>query len=272
MTKRAIAGLQLNDLVPNDIDSALPVIEWVDPSTLLVDEDYQRGLSEKSVRLIRRIVGHWQWSRFKPPVVAINEGGGREVLDGQHTAIAAATHPGVSLIPVLIVEAASQADRARAFVGQNRDRVAITTTQMHYSALAAGDEDALTIDQVCAKAGIRILKNATPGNACKPGDTSAIAAISALISRRGARAARLVLEQLKDLEPVSSTFIKAAEEIVHGKDFGALPEDIGALFDKMAPDTLERDAKLLAFSHKQPMWKAMAAVMFKNMRKRRATA
>jgi hypothetical protein len=39
-------------------------------------------------------VANWDWRRFKPPVVA-RTATGLEVIDGQHTAIAAASHPDV---------------------------------------------------------------------------------------------------------------------------------------------------------------------------------
>lgn len=80
------------------------------------------------------------------------------MIDGQHTAIAAASHPDIALIPVMVVEAVDQAERAGAFIGHNRDRLNITPMQMHYAAVAAGDEDALTVEQVCARAGVKILR------------------------------------------------------------------------------------------------------------------
>lgn len=160
--KRAVRALNLGDLAPAVITSDAPEIEWVDPKSLLVDGDYQRALSEASVTLIRRIVAGWDWARFKPPVVARTEEG-LEVIDGQHTATAAATHPAISIIPVIVVQAAAVADRARAFVGHNRDRLNVTKTQMHFSAVAAGDDDALTLSQVCQRAGVTILRNPPGG-------------------------------------------------------------------------------------------------------------
>lgn len=65
-----------------------PISEWVDPATLLVNATYQRDLSERSIQLIRKIIGGWDWTRFKPPVCSLGDRG-IEVIDGQHTAIAA---------------------------------------------------------------------------------------------------------------------------------------------------------------------------------------
>jgi hypothetical protein len=195
VTSRTIKPLQLGDLQPADLHQALPEFRLVSPADLRVDDGYQRALSEKSVTLIRRIVAGWDWARFKPPVCAETDDG-LEVIDGQHTAIAAATHPGIDTLPVIVVQAASQADRAKAFVGHNRDRLGITPMQVHFAALAAGDEDALTIAQVCERAGVRMLRSAPGGGVFQPRDTLAVAAIGALCNRRGAMGARKVLEVL----------------------------------------------------------------------------
>lgn len=76
-----------------------PTMLWVKPTELCVDETYQRTLSRKSMSLITKIVQGWDWTHFKPPIVVKDEE--RDlffVLDGQHTAIAAASHPGIQQI------------------------------------------------------------------------------------------------------------------------------------------------------------------------------
>ena len=103
------------------------------------------------------------------------------VVDGQHTAIAAAMHPDVSEIPIMIVPADSRAAQANAFVGHNRDRLNITPMQMHFAALAAGDEDAMTIDQVCQRAGVKMLRTPPAANVYRPAETVAVNAIGARI-------------------------------------------------------------------------------------------
>src|SRR6185437_3072554 len=114
-----------------------PMVEWMAPTDLLVDDAYQRGLGPKSVDLIRRIVEHWDWRRFKPPIVAWTEAG-FEVIDGQHTAIAAASRPDIAKIPVMVVVATAMTDRAQAFVGHNRDRLNVSPMQLHHAMVAAG--------------------------------------------------------------------------------------------------------------------------------------
>jgi hypothetical protein len=98
---------------------------------------------------------------------------GTMVLDCQHTAIAAASHPGIHEIPVLLVDAPEQRDQASSFVALNRDRIGITTAQMHAAAVVAGDRAALAIECVCEWAGVRVV-NVQPGNGLKPRDTMGV--------------------------------------------------------------------------------------------------
>jgi len=252
----------------------------VDPAELLVDEAYQRTISERSLELIRKIVAQWDWRRFKPPVVArtpMPDGGeGLVVLDGQHTAIAAATHPLVTRIPIMVVEAADRAAQAKAFVGHNRDRLGITPMQMHQAAMAAGDEDALTVDQVCQRAGVTILRN-TPGNGVfKAGDTVAVIAIGALINRRGVQKARVILQVLTEARcaPVTAGQIKAVEMLLHEQDYAGEvePSAITSALLTLGVSTAEQEAKVFAAAHKVPNWRALGVVIFRKAKRGRRRA
>lgn len=267
---RPIRPIGLSGLEPAMAVVATPVFEWADPSTLLVDEAYQRNLSERSIKLIRKIIENWDWRRFKPPVCA-RTSRGLEVIDGQHTSVAAASHPAIDQIPIMVVEAADLADRASAFMGHNRDRLNITKMQLHYAAAAAGDEDAQTIDQVCARAGVRMLK-CTPANGVfKPGDTIAVAAIGQLISKRMPVRARQVLEILVQAgcAPVSAGQIKAVDLLLHDPEYAGemVADDLVSVIVKLG-SMADRDAAVFAATHKVPQWKALAITYFRKGRRR----
>ncbi len=176
---RPINGLDLPDVAPAALPDWLPEVRQVDPVTLFVDEKYQRGLSDRSMRLIRKIVSQWSWLAFKPPIVVDVEGK-LHVIDGQHTAIGAVTHGGIGTMPVLVVRAKAVGERASAFVRHNRDRIQVTATQLHAALVAAGDEDALDVAAICERAGIRLLKNPPPMARYKARDCVAISAIMSL--------------------------------------------------------------------------------------------
>src|ERR1700754_2455953 len=103
MTHRPIAPIEIHGFTPGGTPRALPIFEWVEPETLLIDAGYQRDSSERSLKLVRKIVAGWDWARFKAPVAVLTDAG-LELIDGQHTAIAAASHPEVDKIPVMIIE------------------------------------------------------------------------------------------------------------------------------------------------------------------------
>jgi hypothetical protein len=278
-TLRPVGPICIQGVEPGAPPTTEPMIEWMAPSDLLVDGAYQRDLSEKSVKLIRRIVEHWDWRRFKPPVVAWTEAG-FEIIDGQHTAIAAATRPSIARIPVLVVEAAELKDRASAFIGHNRDRLAVSAVQMHQAAATAGDEDAMTVNQVCDRAGVRLVTGHWGGYAWQAGDTIAVAAIKRLIDQRGAQKARMILQALAaaGCAPISVHDIKAADLLFSGPDFAGdlepLPEggeDLAQAIRNLGSNG-PKEAREYAALKCLPLWKAQAAVWFKKTRKRRRPA
>lgn len=268
---RPVQAINVAGLEPNTPATTGPIFEWVDPATLLVNEAYQRDLSERSTKLIRRIIAGWDWAKFTPPVCSLGDYG-LEVIDGQHTSIAAASHPRIAQIPVMIVETADVAARAMAFIGQNVDRVGITKMQLHRAAVAAGDEDALTIEQVCERAGVRLLM-AKP-HTWATGETVAIGAIGGLIDRRHAHGARRVLEVLvaADEAPVTQNGIKAVEMIMFEPDYAEADTDHLAEAILALGDTAEADASTYALSHRLPLWKALGIVWFRKCRKKRKAA
>lgn len=270
--KRHVKALNLVHIEPGMAHDRRPVFEWVQPTELLVDEAYQRSISERSLDLIRKIVANWDWRRFKPPVVARTDAG-LLVVDGQHTAIAAATHPEISEIPIMLIGDLDQAAQAKAFVGHNRDRLGITAMQMHFAALSAGDEDAQTIAQVCERAGVNILRNSPGGGVFKPRDTMAVQAIAALINRRGAQKARIVLQVLAEAHcaPIAAAGIKAIEMLLHDAEYRdqVAPADLTSAVMALGQAEAEQEAAVFAAAHGVPKWKALGIVIFKRARRGR---
>ena len=272
-TLRPVVALHVasRDLAP--IPTEPPMLEWMAPQDLLVEGRYQRDLSDASRRLIDRIVSGWDWRKFKPPIVAWTERG-FEIIDGQHTAIAAATHPLIDKIPVQIVEAARVEDRAAAFIGHNRDRIAVTPVQMHRANVAAGDPDALTVQQIADRAGATIVYSVWGQRKWKPGETIAVAAIKSLADRRGAMKARETLEVLvkAGVARIGANHLKAVDMLLTEPAFAELDrDDLPATIGELE-DTVEREARLDAQTHQIPVWNAMGRIYFRKCRKKRRAA
>lgn len=270
MSIRHITPMILPNVIPAELTTDVPEFRWIDPASLLVDDRYQRDLSRRSVDLIQKIVTGWNWGRFKPPIVAETQGG-LEVIDGQHTAIAAVTHGGIGKIPVMVVDAVEMSDRAKAFVGHNRDRLMLSQVSIHYANVAAGDEDSMTIQQVCERAGVNLLRFPPGNGAFKVGETLAIAAIRSLVNRRGAMGARIVLQVLAEAHcsPIRASGIKAVDVILNDHEYKGevTAKDVTNALMVLGPDVAEREATIFASAHSVPVWRGLVVVLFKEAKR-----
>ena len=197
------------------------------------------------------------------------------MVDGQHSAVAAACHPAVDTIPVVVVEAADLKDRASAFLGINKDRLNVTMMQIHAAGVVAGDAEALQIAEVCGRCSIRLLKSAPSGGDYKPRDSVAVRAIGDLIKRRGIDGAQAALDVVLIAEPapLTAAAIKAVDFLLNDKEHADAfePADLTKAIVALA-DQADRDAGVFAAEHCVPKWRGLAAVWFKRTRKRRPRA
>lgn len=159
-----------------------------------------------------------------------------------------------------------------AFVRHNRDRVQVTPTQLHLAMVAAGDADAVTVAQVCERAGVTILRS-MPGNGVfKEGQTMAVAALRRLVSARYAIGARKVLDVCvaAKLAPIGADAIKAVELILYGEEYRDQvdPEALTNTIRRLGSEA-DKEAAIFAAAHKVRLWKALAIVWFRNTRKKR---
>lgn len=268
-----IAGLDIG--APENVE---PICELVDPASLFVDPSYQRNISERGLRRIRQMIEAWDWNRFSPPSCSFAEHDGQTVLkvfDGQHTSIAAASHPGIAQIPVMIHEARETAKQAAAFVGQNTGRLAVSKLQIHQAGLVAGDPEALTLNAVCERANVRMLAMPPSRGIYKPRDTVAVAAIETVISRCGVEKAVEIMTVASDgkLVPITADHIRAVEYLMTNEDYCEAfePADLSTAIE-LAGRELEKEAKLFASGQGVPYWKGLAVQWFKKCRMRRSKA
>jgi hypothetical protein len=265
---RPIKAIPITGVEPNQVRTGKPEFRWVDPTTLRVEERYQRDLSEKSITLIRRIVANWSWDSFKPPVCAVGDDDALMVIDGQHTAIGAASHPDISEIPVMVVDAAELAARAMAFVRHNSDRIAMTGNQIYYAALAAGDEVAVAMDEACRRAGVTILRNPPSRGVFRVGDTMAVANLRSITERRGVNFTARMLRILMDAQraPLSSAEIVAVTALLTEPEWkdSMDPADLAATIrSKPARSWVGHAESTVRKGLKMPMSRALAIAWFR---------
>jgi len=256
-----------------EIRTRVPQVVWLDPKDLYVDETYQRNLSRKSMQLISKIVTGFSWAHYKPPIVAKD---GRSkvmfVIDGQHTAIAAASHPDIKKIPVFLVEATEVSSRARGFIAHNKDRIAMTAMQLHHSSVVAGDPEAIEIATTCERAGVSIVRFPPPGG-FGPRETMALTSVKTLLRTIGSAKAISVLKVLAsaDLAPIRSDQIKAVARLLYSSEFEGevTAQELKAMLSSISHDQVAIKARDLAASTAQRQWEALATVYFQTIKKRR---
>lgn len=277
---RPIEPIQLHDVGPLAAPpTAPPVFIDVDPRSLMVEPAYQRELTTKSLAAIRRIATGWDWRRFRPPVVVMTDEGGL-ILDGQHTAIAAASRPDLATIPVQLVEASEVAERALAFIGLNTGQLAHTAVGLHKAAVTGGDVTACAVDRICTAAGVTV-RGAFGGAKWNPGDTAAVRGVRDMLASVGERKAVQILQALAaaGLAPISATDMRAAEMLFTNPDYAENlnPLEEGGIADLASAilalgSDATREAKVFAKAQCVPLWRALGIVWFRKARKRRKIA
>jgi len=210
---RKIKPMTFPGTKPSVIDGSRPVMIWVDPLSLYVDGSYQRDLTPRSVSLIRDIYREFAWTKIKPPI-AVKVDSGYRIIDGQHTAIAAASI-GLKEIPIFIVDAPEIIQQAQAFVAHNRNRLTITSLDIHRALVAGGEPLAIAIDAACKRTGVNF-RYIGYGSKINIGDTSCISIIRRIFSKQGPEQAEKVLTILvrAKLAPISEAHLLAAASMI----------------------------------------------------------
>lgn len=230
------------------IEGEVPSLEWMNPRDLFVEEEYQRDVGENGTALIRRITGNFSWHKFKAPIGfrSAEHGDVTVLVDGQHTAIAAATRK-IDSIPVLLIKNATTAARARAFVAHNRDRVALTMQAVFHAELAAGDPTSVAMHAACNAAGAKILTHAINLASERPiGETMAVGTIRSLLRKKGT----------DWLERVMRVLVAARRGPIKAQEIGAVSLVLEGA--KRTPDIDDLLAKLIA-SKSAKQWASIAA-------------
>ena len=216
---RPISPISLPDDWPRSADfGPRPQRVKARPTDLLVDATYQRELNRKSMNLIRRIVAGFKWRKVKTPT-CVRVGGRLHVIDGQHTAIAAATL-GVDEIWVDVVDASSELERADSFVAHNRDRLQMTPFDVYKAQVGAKHALAVAVDQACRDAGVRVIRVINKLVKSKVGDTAAVGQLLQVCQRRGREGTAKVLRALVGAgrSPITAAEIAAAEAVMYPTD------------------------------------------------------
>jgi hypothetical protein len=230
---RSIKSLSRIGITPSPI-SEKPLIKTIKLYKLRVNDEYQRGLSEASVNLIRKIVKEWSWAKYHVLVVCqITPDTGKdddtyEVLDGQHTATAAATHGGIYELPCMIVDTSTLIEKAEAFVGLNKNKLKMTPIQIFWAQVASNDEDAIAVRDGASQANAKIVKRTPPYGNFTVGETIAVSSLMVIAKRGGAVYVRRILEVAvrAGLAPINEDMIRALDHLLLRDGYLKINDDV----------------------------------------------
>jgi hypothetical protein len=237
-----------------------PLLQWVSVADLVVDETYQRPIERRGRANIVRIAEAFDWSRFAPLIVAPVAGGKLAVIDGQHRATAAAAR-GVEQLPAMVV-IADRARQAESFAAVNGQVTQISPLQLHKSRLAAGDAEALALDEVCRSAGVIVLASTRASTSMGVGETLAIGSLAASFRVLGPDRLRTVLRCLVAAAGeapgmVNATSIKAVAQLVETRSDWT-ERHLVAAFEEIDLETELEDARVDAARRRRPMAEALS--------------
>jgi hypothetical protein len=188
-----------------------PRVAWVSVKALVIDESYQRHISAAGARLVRQLIQYWDWNRYKALSVAPTGDGKFEIVDGQHTAIAAISHGGIEMLPCLILDSASAKERAADFVGINTTRTNLTPYALFRAQLVALDPLALEAQAALDEVGANMIESVRAHQTEYAAGTLACPSAVLFIARKGGRAG--LVRSLRacmaaDLRPIPSTVLR----------------------------------------------------------------
>lgn len=163
----------------------MPVLQFVQPVQLKIDDKYQRSLDTgPSKTLIRKIAQFWNWDLCQPLVVARRDGGELFVIDGQHRLEAARMRGDIQQLPCVVVQYANRADEAASFVHLNQQRRPLTKLDIFKAAVASEDPEACAILKAIEDAGLSVAPHSNY-TSWKPGMISNIGGVETAWRRHG---------------------------------------------------------------------------------------
>lgn len=177
-----------------------PMIEWIPVGELSLDASYQRSVdNQASQRLIASIAMNFDWRLCAPLIVSRRSDGTYVVIDGQHRMMGAKMR-GMDDLPCCVFTYDSPEDEAKFFITANRSRKPMNRLDDFHAALAAADDDALTIQRLVTDAGLTVARN-TSSTSWKPGEIAFTSSIASTLRKHGAEVAGKALKLIAEAFP-----------------------------------------------------------------------
>lgn len=204
---------------PSAIRHDFPEMVNIDPAELHVDHTFQRNISEAGRALIRAMVADWSWAIFTPPLIYVT-GGKYVVVDGQHTSIAALSHPHIKEIPCIVCKTIeSLKEAAEVFVDRNTHRLNVHMLQRYKASLVAGEEWATELHRMSEEVKFRIPFQPDHN---PPADTVlAIKTMKDMFETYGYQKLKQAMKILvgNNFRPIRDSYIKAIVHLLSAQEY-----------------------------------------------------
>jgi len=138
---------------------------------LRVDPSYQRSISMRSIRVVRKIASSFDWRKFVPAVV-VKSGAFYKVINGQHSVTAAASL-GIQEVPCYIIDCTHE-EAASAFAAINGTVTPVSAQDVWFAMITAKDYESLELKKVLDACGVEIVADTT---CMAPGKTRSISVL-----------------------------------------------------------------------------------------------
>lgn len=227
--------------------------EMIDPTTILVDHQYQR---QEKPGLIDAIASNPKWEVFGVIVCFTRERNGRKAVycvDGQQRirGVARSEAP-PKAVPCILFELTGVREEAEVFVRINEYRKALSALEKHTGKIVAKDPAALTIEKVADRCGYTI------GNSFdKYSDARTVQAIGTLnriYNLIGEEGLEQTLVQVRDAWPddrsgISQQIIMAVAQVIQEQtsNGGYSRNKLTTALAKSSPSTILRKADAMKF-------------------------
>lgn len=172
-----------------------PKLAWVGLDKLVVDDSYQRPITERGWRNIHRIAENFNWAAFSTVILApARKAGFYNIIDGQHRCHAAALL-GMDSVPCQIVEAAA-AEQARAFEQINGNVTTVHNLIRFHARIQAGDPEACTIAEMAREAGVTLNRYPVSAVRQKPAESGVTYQLAGIAQKQGRDMAVLAMRAI----------------------------------------------------------------------------
>jgi Family of unknown function (DUF6551) len=184
-----------------------PFLEWIEIEKLVIDSTYQREIGRRGTLNVHQIAENFDWSKFAPVIVAPIEGGQFAIVDGQHRTTAAILRS-QKKVPCQVVQA-DRAKQAAAYAAVNGNVTKTTAQQLYHAKVEGRDPQALILADVCAAAGVEIIRRNFVQSQIKAGQTQAVGALSRCLTEYGRDTLITALQCITQTADGNAGFVRA---------------------------------------------------------------